>query len=264
MNIQFFPDPSIIVQIGSVPIYFYGAMYALSAVLGYFLVRYIAKKRNLHISNETLLDFVFWAFLGGVIGGRIFYIVVYNFEYFVHNPWSIFAVWQGGMSIHGGLLGGALAAIFFLKKKNIPVWNMAGVVPPAIALGMMLGRIANFMNKELIGRVADVSWAINFGDGIMRHPSQLYAAGKDAILFLLFFFLCQNTKIGGKRLFGGFLIVYGIFRFFVEFFREPDPQIGFPVGIFSLGQILSVLVILVGAWIFYISEKRGKKSKKVV
>lgn len=254
MTFELFPTPAIIAQIGPLKLHFYGAMYALSAVLGYFLLCFLSAKKNLSLQKDQILDFIFWTFLGGILGGRLFYTLVYNFSYFAANLSDIFAVWKGGMSIHGGLLGGAIAAIWFIKKKKLPLWEIAGIVVPALALGMMLGRIGNFVNGELCGRMTDVSWAIECG-GNMVHPSQLYAVGKDFLLFGIFLLLNLKTNIHGKTLFGMFLCGYGSFRFFVEFFRAPDPQIGLFWEVLSMGQILSLFVIFIGGFLLYRREK---------
>src|SRR6185295_10087191 len=256
--ITFFPTPAIIVQIGPIALHTYGAMYALGAICGYFLLQFLARRKKLNIRNELLLDLVFWTFLGGVIGGRIFYVLVYNFSYFLHSPSEIFAVWHGGMSIHGGLLGGALAAIIFIRRKKLPLWSIAGIIAPAVALGMMFGRIGNFANGELFGRPTLLPWGMDFGDGIKRHPAQLYAAAKDLILFCAFLGLNLKTQISGKALWSYFLIGYGVLRFGVEFFREPDPQIGLFWGVLSLGQILSIAVIFVGIIILRTKKTRQK------
>lgn len=248
MPIEFFPQPNIILQIGSIQLYFYGFMYAISAICGYFLLRFWSKKKQIEVSKENILDLVFWTFLGGVVGGRVFYSVVYNFDFFIANPLSIFAVWNGGMSIHGGLLGGAIAFYLFCSRKKLPLGNLADISVVAIALGLALGRLGNFVNGELPGRITDLSIGMDFGDGENRHPSQLYAVAKDLILFFSFSYILWKSDItkNAGSIFSYFLISYGMMRFAVEFFRAPDPQIGFVFSIFSMGQFLSTLVIIIG------------------
>lgn len=259
--VEFFPNSAIIAQIGPIAIRFYGAMYALTAILAYAFIRFFTKKKNLPLTKDHAFDLVFYAFLGGILGARIFYVLVYNFEYFVSNPFEVIAVWRGGMSIHGGLLGGAGAVIWYIQKKKLPMWEIGKMAAVIIPLGMMLGRLGNFMNGELPGRVTDVPWAMDFGDGEFRHPSQLYAVGKDFILFTTFFLLALKSNIHGKILFGMFLVNYAIFRFVVEFFREPDPQLGFLVSWLTMGQVLSVGVFAVGLVVIKLSFQRSTKHK---
>lgn len=259
-EILFFPEPHIIAQIGPVALYFYGAMYALSALCAYGLLRYWNRKKNLGISSETLLDLVFITLLTGVIGGRLFYVLVYNASYFWEYPLQIFAVWNGGMSIHGGLLGGAIGFYIFCRIKKIDLLKLADIAVPSIALGMVFGRLGNFINGELPGRITSHPWGMDFGDGEMRHPSQLYAMAKDTVLFVLFSILVWKVQwkhfAGG--IMAGFLMMYAVFRFAVEFFREPDPQLGFLFSWLTMGQILSVILFILGlsSYIF-LQQKKG-------
>jgi len=165
---------------------------------------------------------------------------------------EIFAVWNGGMSIHGGLLGGAIGFFLFCKIKNIPVLKLADISVPAIALGMMFGRLGNFINGELPGRITDHPFGMDFGDGESRHPSQLYAMAKDLVLFILFSILVwkvQWKKVAGKVI-SAFLMGYALLRFGVEFFREPDPQLGFLFSWLTMGQLLSILLFSIGVSFF--------------
>lgn len=256
MSFEFFPQPNIILQIGSVSLYFYGAMYALSGISAYFITQYWVEKMKINnCTSDDVLDIVFWGLLSGVIGGRLGYMLIYNFDNFIADPFSIFTVWNGGMSIHGGLIGGALGFYFITKVKKINTLQFADISVVSIALGMALGRLGNFVNKELVGRETTVPWAIDFGDGVMRHPSQLYAMGKDIILFCIFWYILN--KISGSvsdtsknthgLVLAWFLIMYAIFRFTVEFFRQPDPQLGFVFLDFSMGQVLSFGLFVIGA-----------------
>lgn len=225
-------------------------MYALAAVSGYFLTAKIAVLKNTKITKEQISDAIFWAMLGGVLGGRIFYVLVYNFDFFLANPAEIFAVWHGGMSIHGGLLGGALGLFFFARKIKMNLWVLADLFAPAIALGLAFGRMGNFINGELVGRPTDFFFGMDFGDGVSRHPSQLYAVFKDLLLCGILLFLSLHKKMPTGKLTAIFLLLYGVFRFFVEFFREPDSQIGLLFGLLSMGQVLSVGVFIFGVGLF--------------
>lgn len=259
MSIEFFPQPNIILQIGSISLYFYGAMYALSGICAYFLLQFWNTKKKLNIRNEYLLDLVFWTILSGVLGGRIFYMLVYNFPVFIANPLSLFTVWNGGMSIHGGLLGGAIGFILYCLYKKLPIGKLADISIVTLALGMALGRLANFVNGELPGRITDISWGIDFGDGENRHPSQLYAMGKDLFLFFIFSFILwkYEWKKYSGIIFAYFLITYAVFRFCVEFFRAPDAQLGFIFLGLTMGQVLSLLLFLIG--IIIVSFLKRKK-----
>ena len=250
MSFEFFPQPNIILQIGSISFYFYGAMYALSAMSAYFITKYWVGKMNIKdCSDDDVLDIIVLSLLSGVVGGRLGYMLIYNFENFIQNPLSIFTVWNGGMSIHGGLIGGAIGFMIIAKIKKIKILQFADIAVVSIAFGMALGRLGNFVNKELVGRETTVSWAVDFGDGIMRHPSQLYAVGKDLLLFAIFWYVLKKAskaKIKSGVILSAFLMLYAVFRFIVEFFREPDAQLGFIFFELSMGQILSIGLFIVG------------------
>ncbi len=260
MTIEFFPQPNIILQIGSLSLYFYGAMYALSGISAYFLLKFWVQKKNLNISSDALLDLVFWTLLSGVLGGRIFYMLVYNFPVFIENPFSLFSVWNGGMSIHGGLLGGSLGFILYCLYKKFPLGKLADIAVVAIVLGMAFGRLANFVNGELVGRITDVSWGVDFGDGENRHPSQLYAMGKDILLFIIFSVVLFRYEWKQKSgiIFASFLMMYALFRFCVEFFRAPDPQIGFLIFHLTMGQLLSIALFFIGCIVFLLLKRKTK------
>lgn len=257
MEFAFFPEKHIILQIGQINLYFYGAMYALSALFAYLITPYFAKKRGINISSQTLLDLIFWTLIGGVLGGRIFYALVYNFEKFASSPLEIFFVWQGGMSIHGGLIGGAIAFIVFCKTQKIPLGKMADSITPALALGLALGRLGNFMNEELPGRITDIPWGMDFADGENRHPSQLYAMGKDLILMAIVSYVLVRNFWSAQpgKVFTLFLGLYAIFRFTVEFFRAPDPQIGLYFQLISMGQILSIILLCSAVLLLFFRKK---------
>jgi phosphatidylglycerol:prolipoprotein diacylglycerol transferase len=246
------------ISLGPLTLNFYGFMYAVGAVAGYFVTVWFAKKRGSDISKEIIADIIFWAMMGGVLGGRVFYVLVYDPSYYLANPLQIPAVWNGGMSIHGGLLGGALALSTILKKKNLSFCETVDLFVPAIALGLLFGRIGNFVNGELPGRVTDVSWGLDFGDGENRHPYPLYAAAKNLTLFGILLILGLRKKLRPGSLTSTFIILLGIFRFFTEFFRQPDPQIGLLAFGLSLGQYLSLGVVLLGIFYFLMTRKKER------
>ena len=256
MTIEFFPQANIIAQIGPITLYFYGAMYALGAIGGIYITEFFSKKKGLRLNENDITNLVFWLMIGGIIGARIFEILVYNLDFYRDNPAELLAVWHGGMSIHGGLIGGAIGFISYCKKQKIPLGEISQVFMPALALGLMWGRLGNFINGELYGRVTEISWlGMDFevkGDeeNTLRHPAQLYAMTKDFLIFsILSFLLLYQQKLNflGKmkngEIFIIFLTLYGSFRFIVEFFREFDTVTGIFWGWMSIGQILSLFII---------------------
>ncbi|MBI5412014.1 prolipoprotein diacylglyceryl transferase [Candidatus Peregrinibacteria bacterium] len=242
-------DP-IAFSIGPVSVRWYGLFYGIGLGFSFFLARWMIARRKLSITQDQLMDFLFWIFLAGVIvGGRLGYILFYNLPYYLANPLKVFAVWEGGMSFHGGLIGAILVGILYCRKQKIDPWHMADLVIVPAPLALALGRLGNFINRELAGRlIADPRWnflGMDFGDGALRFPSQLFASFKDILIFgVLFFLFFRHPKKG--VLLGIFLILYGFLRFTVEFWRAPDPQVGFIFQYFTLGQILSALLLIAG------------------
>ena len=264
-------DPNIF-QIGSFQIRYYSLMYIVAFALTYFLVAYRLQKEKFPYTRETIQDFMLWAIIGVILGGRLGYVLFYNFEYYLRHPSEIFLPFdfsQGirfvgisGMSYHGGLVGLIAAAVIFCKKYRIAFWNMADLFAPAVPLGYTFGRIGNFINGELWGRATAVPWGMYFpldGSGLLRHPSQLYEAFFEGIL--LFAVLWGLRE---KRYFEGFfvalyLVGYGLVRFFIEFYREPDAQLGFVIGSLSMGQVLSLLMVIAGVAIGVMKSASGRK-----
>ncbi len=252
-------------------------MYLLGFAASYFLVRLQilenCQKRQKALSKEVMsqLDFLDSLMIvlvtGVIIGGRLGYVLFYNLTYFIHNPSEIFATWHGGMSFHGGLAGAVAAGLIYcqLRKEPFLMWADRFIVTAPIGLG--LGRLGNFINGELFGRPTDVPWAMIFPHGgfVPRHPSQIYEAFLEGIvLFLILWPLRKKKWPHGKKL-ALFLICYGIFRIFVEFFREPDPQLGFILfGWITMGQILSFALSALGLvlwWILSLDSATKSVSK---
>jgi len=256
-------DP-VFFQIGSFSIYWYSIMYLVGfgTVSGILYWRVI-KKENFY-KWENIFDFILYSFLGGILGGRIGYVIFYNLDYFWNNPLKIFFPFSSdgytgiyGMSFHGGVIGFVLTALIFCRKKKINFWQMADFVLPAIPAGYFFGRMGNFINGELYGRATDKIWGMYFDDGILRHSSQLYEAFFEGIVAFIILWIVRNKFLAQKGfIMGLYLITYGIFRFVIEFFREPDWQLGFIVGNFTMGQILSGCMIAIG---YYIIFRVGKK-----
>jgi phosphatidylglycerol:prolipoprotein diacylglycerol transferase len=251
-------DPNI-VQFGNFSIRWYGLMYVIGFLLAWVIIRYLINKyHKAALSNEDVGDLIFNLTLGVILGGRIGYILFYNLSYYVGNPLKIFAVWEGGMSFHGGLMGVVIATVLFARKKKVKILDLGDLMAVPTGLGLMFGRFGNFINGELIGRHTDLPWGFLYPSEVVpRHPSQLYAAGKDLIIFIVLWQVYKKSQKTGTTT-AVFLILYGILRIMVGFFREPDVQIGF-IGPFTLGQILSAPLIIIGLAMLY-NIKRGKKA----
>ena len=242
-------DP-IAFKIGPLAVHWYGIAYAIGLALGIWIAIQLNKKQKVFKSSGQIVDLAFWIFLFGVIfGGRLGYILFYNLPYFLRNPIKIFSIWEGGMSFHGGLIACLIVAWVFCKKNKINYLKVGdlAVIPGALAL--TFSRFANFVNRELVGRIiASPRWewlGIDFGDGFLRYPSQLFQAISAVLLFLILLFIFSRRKKTGVVLFS-YLTLYGLFRIITEFWRAPDPQIGFVCQYFTLGQILSFLMLLAG------------------
>jgi phosphatidylglycerol:prolipoprotein diacylglycerol transferase len=225
-------------------------------VIGWWLMRVLAARAPAVASREQVDDFLTWATLGVVIGGRLGYVLFYQPGRFLVAPWEILEVWQGGMSFHGGFLGVAVAIVWFCRRQGIPILGFADRIAVAAPVGLGLGRIANFINGELWGRAAPESlpWAMIFpaSGPIPRHPSQLYQALMEgAVLFTVMLLLAQRESLRARfgLLTGAFLVGYGTARIIGEFFRQPDPFLGFLFAGATMGQLLSAPMVLVGLWL---------------
>ena len=239
-------DP-VAIQFFSIEIRWYSLAYIFGILIGWFLSKKVFIT-NLRI-NEKFDDFLTYIILGIIVGGRLGYVIFYNFNYYISNFFDIFKIWQGGMSFHGGLIGIILVSFWFAKKNNHNPFKYLDIVSIVSPVGIFFGRIANFINSELYGIETNVPWAVKFIqiDNLSRHPSQLYEAileGFILFLILILIYSKKNYKIGMCS--SSFLIFYGIFRIFSEFFREPDPQLGYLFGSLTMGILLSALMILFG------------------
>jgi phosphatidylglycerol:prolipoprotein diacylglycerol transferase len=250
------PYPSIdpvIVRIGPIALRWYGLMYLLGFGASYLLVR--ARLRSspgsveLQITPEEFLGrFYTYLVIGLMLGARLGYILFYNLGEYLQRPLEVLAVWKGGMSFHGGLVGAVTAGVLCCRKFNADAWKIADLVVATAPIGIGLGRLGNFINGELYGRITDVPWAMVFPNGgpLPRHPSQLYEILLEGVLlFALLSWLRGRLKISGS-LTASFLVLYGLFRTIAELFREPDPQLGFLFGGVTMGQVLSSLMVLAG------------------
>ncbi|MBF0212790.1 MAG: prolipoprotein diacylglyceryl transferase [Magnetococcales bacterium] len=240
-------DP-VLIQIGPVAIRWYGLMYTLTFVLGWPLLKWQARRQALGLSPEVLADLVMGTLLGVILGGRLGYILFYHFSYYLANPLAVFRVWEGGMSFHGGLLGVLLASYLFARKQGISFLVLGDLLAVVTPLGLLLGRIGNFINGELWGRPTELPWGVVFpGAGTLpRHPSQLYEAGLEGVALLLLM-LWLGRKVHAPGFLGGvFLLGYGVSRFLVELVREPDAHLGLLAGGLTMGQWLTFPMFAVG------------------
>lgn len=240
-------DP-VFFRLGPLQFRWYGLMYLLGLTAAYFLLKTKAAAKQISISREQLYDLIVYAALGVFLGGRLGYTLFYNASYYLQHPLSILAVWEGGMSFHGGLIGTSLAIWVFCRKKGFPVLPIADLAAQAVPIGLGLGRIGNFINGELFGRATNVSWCMVFPGGghVCRHPSQLYEAGLEGLTLFVILWMIGKRNVPPGTVFGSFLIGYGTFRSFVELFREPDAHLGFFFGALTMGQLLSIPMILLG------------------
>ena len=244
-------------QIMSFEIRWYSLAYIAGIIIGWLL----CKKILIHKSdiNEKFDDYITYLVIGMIIGGRLGYIIFYNFSYYINNFFDIFKVWEGGMSFHGGLIGIIIASILFSKKHNQDSFLYMDLVSLVAPIGIFFGRLANFINSELYGTATDIPWAVTFiqVDDLSRHPSQLYEAILEGlILFIILIYFTNKNYLNKPGLISGlFLIFYSLFRFFIEFFRVPDDQIGHLILSLTMGQIISLVFATIGVTIFYLKNE---------
>lgn len=263
-------DP-VAIHLGFIVIRWYSLAYIFGLIGAWLLARQMSKKTNSTFTVLKIDDFLIWATLGVVLGGRLGYILFYNAHYFYENPIKILFVWEGGMSFHGGLIGVVIATLLFAWKKKISPLVMGDILVCTAPIGLFLGRLANFANGELYGRIThSVPWAMIFPNAGMepRHPSQLYEAGLEGLcLFAILncvWWLCPKFRERQGFVLGLFFVLYGLFRFVVEFTREPDAHLGFIFAHLSMGQLLCVPMVLLGIWLIYrTSPKQTLKRLKM-
>lgn len=247
-------------SLGPIKVHWYGLMYLLGLGLGWILL--LSRRQDntrLHLSAEQIGDLVFYAALGVIIGGRLGYMLFYDFNDFIHAPWIIVKTWEGGMSFHGGLLGVICAMLYFAKRSQSRFIDLMDFIAPVVPLGLLAGRIGNFINGELWGKVSTLPWAMIFPTGgpLPRHPSQLYEALLEGLV-LFGVLWCYSRKTRPPFAVSGlFLLGYGLARFTVEFFRVPDAQLGYLAwGWVTMGQILSLPMIFLGLGFIIMAYKR--------
>lgn len=252
-------DP-ILIAIGPLKIHWYGLMYLVGFAAVWVLGQKRAQQPWSPIKPEAIEDLVTYGAMGAILGGRIGYVLFYNFSEFLSNPLILFKIWQGGMSFHGGMLGVFIAMWYFGKKQGCTMLQLTDIIAPLCPIGLGAGRLGNFINSELWGRTTDMPWGMVFPNGgvFPRHPSQLYEAFLEGVVLFIILWLYTSKPRPTMAATGLVLFCYGCFRFFVEFFRLPDAQLGYlALDWVTMGQILSTPMIIIGAVMFFWAHKKA-------
>lgn len=258
-----FPDMDpVAFEIGPLVVRWYALAYIVGLILGWKYAVWLNRRPAGLVPQAALDDFLAWAVIGIVLGGRIGYVLFYQPAYFLERPLAVFELWRGGMSFHGGLIGIIIAMLLFARRRNISFLALTDLIAAAGPIGLFLGRLANFVNGELYGRPSDAPWAMVFpaGGPLPRHPSQLYEAGLEGVLLFLVL-LVLATAVQARRwpglISGAFLAGYGLARIAAEIFREPDPQLGFIWGGATMGQLLSLPMVALGIAVIVYARRRA-------
>ncbi|RUR02989.1 prolipoprotein diacylglyceryl transferase [Legionella septentrionalis] len=250
-------------SLGPLRVHWYGLMYLLGFISAWLLAHWRVKRYQLNWTSEQIGDLIFFAALGVILGGRLGYMLFYSTAQFLQQPWVLFKIWEGGMSFHGGLLGVALALYLFSYKVKKPFLAVTDFIAPLVPLGLAFGRLGNFINGELWGKPTSTSWGMIFPhvDGQTRHPSQLYELGLEGIvLFILVWWYAAKPRPAGC-VSAIFLIGYSLSRLIVEFFREPDMQLGYVAfNWLTMGQLLSIPMLLIGLVLWWVKRNENIPS----
>ncbi|MCX7366342.1 MAG: prolipoprotein diacylglyceryl transferase [Alphaproteobacteria bacterium] len=257
-------DP-VLIQLGPLAIRWYALAYIAGLMIGWRIMRDVCQQPPAILSPVKIDDFLLWAALGVILGGRIGYVLFYKPAFFLHNPLSILTVWEGGMSFHGGLLGVVVAILAFALKNRVPAFMLSDLVSIVTPIGLFFGRLANFINGELWGRPSDVAWAMIFprGGPMPRHPSQLYQSFFEGIVLFALVFAVWRLTDGRRRpglITGTFCAGYGLARIVGETFREPDAFLGFLWGPLTMGMLLSLPMMVFGGWLILRALRRPAVS----
>jgi phosphatidylglycerol---prolipoprotein diacylglyceryl transferase len=254
-------DP-VFVTLGSIKIYWYGIMY----LIGFAAVWLLGQRRAAQqpwsaIKPEAIEDLVTYGAIGVIVGGRLGYMLFYKFSDLITDPLSLFKIWQGGMSFHGGMLGVFVAMWIFARQQNCTMWQLTDIIAPLCPIGLGAGRIGNFINSELWGRPTDVPWAMVFpkADSLPRHPSQLYEFFLEGVVLFIILWIYTQKPRPTMAATGLAVLLYGCFRFFVEFFRMPDAHLGYlALDWLTMGQILSTPMMIIGGLLVYFAYQKAK------
>lgn len=254
-------DP-VMLNLGLIQIHWYGMMYLIGFLAGWWLGVQRVKCQNPLLTVEQVGDLLFFIALGVVLGGRLGYVLFYDLPNYLHNPLAILQVWKGGMSFHGGLIGVIIGIFIFARNTGHRFFEIADFIAPLVPPGIAAGRIGNFINGELWGRPTEASWGMVFPhvDNLPRHPSQLYECALEGIALFIILWLFSSRPRPMMAVSGLFLILYAIFRFFLEFFREPDAHLGYlAFDWLTMGQLLTVPMLLIGILLMGWAYRRGLK-----
>tara|TARA_Y100000590_G_C15704497_1_gene1008077 strand:+ start:21 stop:827 length:807 start_codon:yes stop_codon:yes gene_type:complete len=262
-------DP-VLVDFGFIQIRWYSIAYIVGITLGWLYAIIIIKKTSTKhnivlVNTKSFDDLIIYLIFGIIIGGRLGYVFFYDFNYFIENYIEILKIWKGGMSFHGGLFGVIIATLFFAKNKKISFFKFTDIISCVAPIGLFMGRIANFINGELIGKTTNLPWAVIFpgGGNMPRHPSQLYEAFLEGVLlFILINYLAlkKNFLLKTGYISAIFLIFYSLLRIFVENFREPDSHLGYYFNYFSMGTLLSIITLAIGCLIIFLLKKNEQNN----
>ena len=257
------PNPDIdpvLFRLGPIAIRWYGLMYVFGLTAAFFMIKARAASRQVALSLDDLHDLILYAAVGVILGGRLGYILFYNLPYYIESPVKLLAVWEGGMSFHGGLLGVIVAVGVFCRRKGRTFYAIADLAAPAVPIGLGLGRLGNFINGELYGRATDVPWCMVFdrtgGGSLCRHPSQLYEAFLEGVLLFALVWAVGRRPRAPGTVFWAFIAGYGACRAFVELFREPDAHLGLLAGMISMGQVLSLPMLALGLFMIWLVQRK--------
>tara|TARA_B100000029_G_C17469445_1_gene921451 strand:+ start:87 stop:878 length:792 start_codon:yes stop_codon:yes gene_type:complete len=257
-------DP-VLFDFGVLQIRWYSIAYIFGILFGWIYVNQLIKKRYTLIKTSDFDDLIVYLIFGIVVGGRLGYVIFYNPDYYSENLFEILKIWKGGMSFHGGLLGVIIATSIFSKIKNVNFFNLSDLISCAAPIGIFLGRIANFINGELYGKISSLPWAVVFPNGghVGRHPSQIYEALLEGLLLFIIinYFVIRKKLLLNKGIISSiFLVWYSILRIFSETFREPDDHLGYFLNYFSMGNILSLITLFFGLVMIYYMKKNEQNN----
>lgn len=256
-------DP-VALRLGPLSVRWYGIAYLVAFLAAWWMATYFTRRWELHLTGDDIASIMLAAVVGVVAGGRLGYVLFYGAGQYWKAPLTIFALWDGGMSFHGGLVGILIAGVVMSRRLKVPFLTLCDMGAVSAPVGFLTGRLANFVNGELWGRKSSAPWGMVFPTGgpLARHPSQLYEAGLEGVVLLAIMWWLSRRRRGDGELVGWMILLYGAFRIFVEYFREPDAQIGFLFGGVTMGQLLSVPMLIGGLWLIIRARKTWKASRE--